>query len=104
MTRTAGGSVARAAAYCAVETPMMTGSKRAIADATAANAPCAGCARMRQLSGRSGQSIQQHRCGASSAGIAKPSRAGVEVRVLAMKQIVATVTNAAARYTVTGAR
>jgi len=80
----AGGSAARAAAYCAVEAPMVTGSKRPIADATAANARCAGCARRRQLSGRSGQSIQQHWCGPSSDGIAKPSRAGVVVRLRGM--------------------
>ena len=41
-------------------------------------ARCAGAACSRQLSGRRGQSIQHPRCGANSAGMRKPSAAGVE--------------------------
>src|SRR5687767_4956404 len=63
---------------------MVTGSKRAMAVATSAKATCAGCAPCRQLSGRSGQSIQQPACGANSAGIANPSLSGVELSVRAM--------------------
>ena len=56
----------------------MTGSPPpAIAVATAANAACAGLAPSRQLSGRSGQIIQQPSCAAHSAGMWKPSAAGV---------------------------
>ena len=64
--------------------PTVTGSKRAIAAATAANARCAGRAPSRQLSGRSGHSIQQPACGSNSAGIQKPSRAGVLAWVVGM--------------------
>ena len=59
----------------------MTGSEAAIAAATAAKASCAGSAPSRQLSGRSGQAIQQPACGSNSAGIRKPSAAGVESSV-----------------------
>jgi hypothetical protein len=47
----------------------------------AANARCAGSARPRQLSARSGQSIQQPAWGSNSAGIQKPSRVGVDCSV-----------------------
>ena len=63
---------------------MVTGSKRAIAAATAAKASCAGRAAARQLSGRSGHSIQQPLWGSNSAGIRKPSAAGVDCSVSAM--------------------
>ena len=59
----------------------MTGSLALIASATAAKAPWAGFARRRQLSGRSGHAIQQPRWGSYSAGILKPSAAGVEASV-----------------------
>jgi hypothetical protein len=44
-------------------------------------AACAGLAPARQLSGRSGQSIQQPECRSNSAGMRKPSRAGNDVSV-----------------------
>src|SRR5688572_6405516 len=56
-----------------------------MAAATSANARCAGCAPSRQLSGRSGQSIQQPACGVNSAGMAKPSAAGVLLMVVVMR-------------------
>jgi hypothetical protein len=52
-----------------------------MAVATPTNACCAGRAASRQLSGRSGQSIQQPACGSNSAGIQNPSAAGVLVNV-----------------------
>jgi hypothetical protein len=42
---------------------------------------CAGRAASRQLSARSGHNIQQPACGSNSAGIQKPSAAGVLVSV-----------------------
>jgi hypothetical protein len=83
-TRTAAGRCARAFSYCAAEAPTVTGSLAAIAVATAANASCAGLAPRRQLSGRSGQIIQVPACGSNSAGMRKPSRRGVVLRVRAM--------------------
>ena len=62
----------------------MTGSPSAIASATAAKARCAGPAPSRQLSGRSGQAIQQPACAPNSAGMWYPSAAGVESRVAAI--------------------
>ena len=56
----------------------MTGSNSAIAAATETNASCAGRAASRQLSARSGQSIQQPACCSNSAGIQNPSASGVE--------------------------
>jgi hypothetical protein len=64
----------------------VTGSPNWIASATAANAACAGCAPRRQLSGRSGQTIQQPSCGSYSPGILKPSAAGVEASVAVIDQ------------------
>jgi hypothetical protein len=52
-----------------------------MAAATAANTACAGLAPQRQLSGRSGQSIQQPECRSNSAGMRKPSFAGFEFNV-----------------------
>src|SRR5690606_40008667 len=78
-TRTASGSMARAFTYCSRDTPTVTGSAVAMALATAANAAWAGFAPIRQLLGRSGHSIQQSACGSNSAGMRKPSRAGVEL-------------------------
>ena len=66
----------------------MTGSQTAIASATAAKASCAGPAPSRQLSGRSGQTIQQPACGSNSPGMRKPSAAGVEAIVsLTQRQV-----------------
>jgi len=62
----------------------VTGSAATIASATAANASCAGAAPSRQLSGRSGQAIQQPACASNSPGMLQPSAAGVESRVAAM--------------------
>ena len=76
-TRTASGNTARACANCRALTIIVTGSNRAIAEATAVNAACAGLPPNRQLSGRSGQIIQHPACAAHSAGIAKPSSRGV---------------------------
>src|SRR5262245_42625670 len=56
-----------------------------MAAATAAKADCAGLAPSRQLSGRSGQSIQQPACNSNSPGMRKPWRAGVAVRVRVTK-------------------
>jgi hypothetical protein len=55
-----------------------------MAAATFAKACWAGNAPRRQLSGRSGQSIQQPAWGANSAGMEKPSASGVESSVFAM--------------------
>ena len=77
-TRTEGGSIARQFSNWASETAIVTGSEAAIASATAAKASCAGFAPSRQLSGRSGQAIQQPLCGSNSPGIRKPSAAGVD--------------------------
>src|SRR5690606_35968739 len=68
---------ALAFSYCAADTPMLTGSKRAMASATARNAACAGLPPRRQLSGRCGQSIQVWVCASHSAGMRKPSARGV---------------------------
>jgi hypothetical protein len=68
-TRTAGGSNRRAFANWRAETPTVTGSLPAIAAATAAKASCAGLPPSRQLSGRSGHSIQQPACGSNSPGM-----------------------------------
>ncbi|MNC28948.1 hypothetical protein D3C75_771780 [compost metagenome] len=73
---------ARALAYCPALTHTVTGSKRAMALATATKAACAGLAPSRQLSGRSGQTIQVWLCGAHSAGMRKPSARGVVLRVV----------------------
>src|SRR5689334_2972166 len=59
-----------------------------MAAATSVKARCAGSAPSRQLSGRSGQSIQQPACGAHSAGMEKPSAAGVESCVYIVGRIV----------------
>src|SRR5690606_36919471 len=75
-------SAARAAWYCAAVAQTVTGSKRAMALATAANAAWAGAACSRQLSGRCGQTIQVWLCGAHSAGMKKPSARGVVLRVV----------------------
>src|SRR6202795_3558621 len=80
-TRTSRGKRARAFWNCAAETPTLTGSAPAMAVAIAANTACAGLAPQRQLSGRSGQSIQQPECRSNSAGMRKPSFVGVEVSV-----------------------
>src|SRR3984957_5805058 len=80
-TRTSRGSRARGLWDRAAETPTLTGSAATMAAATAANTACAGLAPQRQLSGRSGQSIQQPECRSNSAGMRKPSFAGVEVSV-----------------------
>jgi hypothetical protein len=85
-TRTCAGSWALANSKCPADAPTVTGSNRAMAVATFANACCAGNAPRRQLSGRSGHSIQQPAWGANSAGIEKPSASGVESRVFAMGQ------------------
>ncbi len=63
------GSSERQRSYSAAEAAIVTGSEAAIAAATAANAACAGRAPSRQLSGRSGQAIQQPLCGSNSPGI-----------------------------------
>ncbi len=68
-TRTAGESSERQRSAWAGEAAIVTGSETAIASATAAKASCAGPALRRQLSGRSGHSIQQPSCGSNSAGI-----------------------------------
>jgi hypothetical protein len=57
-------------AYCFALTIMVTGSKREMAVATAVKAAWAGLAPRRQLSGRSGQIIQQPAWGNHSAGMA----------------------------------
>ena len=83
MTRTAGESRARALLYCEAETPTVTASRPATAMvlAISANAACASLAPLRQLSARSGHSIQHPLCRSNSAGIRKPSFAGVDVNV-----------------------
>jgi hypothetical protein len=75
------GKRARAFWNCAADTPTVTVSLLAIAVATAANAACAGLAPLRQISVRAGQSIQQPECRSNSAGMRKPSFAGVDVSV-----------------------
>ncbi|MCY1307028.1 hypothetical protein D9M70_569250 [compost metagenome] len=50
--------------------------------ATAVKAACAGLPPSRQLSGRSGQTIQVWLCASHSAGMRKPSARGVVVRVV----------------------
>src|SRR5262249_23927098 len=84
-SRTDSGSAPRAAAYWARETQTVTGSASAMTEATDANACWAGLAPLRQLSDRSGQSIQHPTCGSNSPGIRKPSCLGVLVSVLAMR-------------------
>ena len=59
----------RAFWYCAGETQTVTGSNCKMAVATSRKAFCAGLAPSRQLSLRSGQSIQTPACGSNSAGI-----------------------------------
>jgi hypothetical protein len=81
-TRTAGGSCLRALTYCVRDAATVTGSKRAIALATAANATCAGLAPRRQLSVLSGQSSQHPAWRSNSPGMRKPWRAGVPLIVL----------------------
>ena len=88
-TRTESGSAARARSSWAAETAIVTGSEAAIALATAAKAACAGAAPSRQLSGRSGQAIQQPAWGSHSAGMWKPSAAGVLSSASAIPGIVA---------------
>src|SRR6267154_6491435 len=78
-TRTCGGKRARAFWNWAADAPTVTGSPWTIAAATAANAACAGFAPSRQLSGRSGHNIQQPEWRSYSAGMRKPSPAGVDV-------------------------
>ena len=68
-TRTARGRLSRAFWYCAGETQTVTGSNCKMAVATSRKAFCAGLAPSRQLSLRSGQSIQTPACGSNSAGI-----------------------------------
>jgi hypothetical protein len=75
------GSMLRAIANCRAEAPTVTGSLLAIADATATQARRAGAAASRQLSGRSGQSIQQPRCGSNSPGMRKPAAEGQDFSV-----------------------
>jgi hypothetical protein len=84
-SRTLSPSSVRALLKWALETPMLTGSNRAMLRATCAKASCAGRAASRQLSGRSGHSIQQPACGSNSPGMRKPSAAGVlaSARVIA---------------------
>ena len=69
-TRTAALRAARAREYCCAETTLLTGSYSAIVFATVANTCCAGAPLSRQLSGRSGQTIQTCAWGAHSAGMA----------------------------------
>jgi hypothetical protein len=52
-----------------------------MAVAIAANTACAGLAPALHMSERSGHSIQQPECRSNSAGMRKPSFAGVEVSV-----------------------
>ena len=73
---------ARAFSYCAADTHTVTGSNWAMALATAVKAACAGLPPLRQLSGRSGQTIQVWLCGAHSAGMWKPSARGVVFSVV----------------------
>src|SRR5580692_10646261 len=80
-TRTLSAKRARAFWNCAAETPTVTGSPWAMAAAIAANTACAGLAPSRQLSVRSGHSIQQPEWRSNSAGMRKPSFAGVEASV-----------------------
>ncbi len=68
-TRTSGGSMVRAFSNWSCLTPTVTGSKRAIAVATATQARCAGLAPRRQLSGRWGQSIHVWAWGSNSPGM-----------------------------------
>ena len=60
-----------------------------MAAATAANARCAGAALSRQLSGRSGQSIQVPACGSHSAGIRNPSFAGIAMAAILRDAVIA---------------
>ena len=77
-TRIDGASIARQDSKPASEAPTVTGSLALIASATAANASRAGPAPRRQLSGRSGHSIQQPSWASNSPGMRSPSAAGVE--------------------------
>jgi len=83
-TRTASGRWERALSNWAALTAIVTGSWAAMAVATAVKAAWAGLPPRRQLSGRSGQISQQPAWGAHSAGMAKPSAAGVVVWVWVM--------------------
>ncbi len=76
-TRTASGSRARAFSNWSWLTPMVTGSKRPMAAATATNARCAGLPPRRHTSGRCGHSIHVPPCGSNSPGMWKPSARGV---------------------------
>ena len=76
-TRIDGANSARQLSNRWSETPIVTGSPALIALATAANASWAGPAWSLQKSPRSGQAIQQPACARNSAGIRKPSAAGV---------------------------
>jgi len=58
-----------------------SGPQNRMAAAMAANTACAGFAPERQLSVRSGHNIQQPECRSNSAGMRKPSFAGVDVSV-----------------------
>ena len=80
-TSTDAGNAARARASWRGEAPTRTGSHVAIAEASWTKAACAGAARSRQMSGRSGQIIQVAACGSNSPGMRQPSAAGVLVSV-----------------------
>jgi hypothetical protein len=67
-------------ANCSRLTPIVTGSNWLIAPATVLKASCAGVAASRQLSGRSGHSIQVWAWIAHSGGMWKPSARGVDFR------------------------
>ena len=72
-TRTSSGSWDLALSYWALLTHTVTGSNWLMAFATSTNTFWAGLAPSLQLSGRSGQIIQQPSCGSNSPGILKPS-------------------------------
>src|SRR5580700_8297524 len=99
-TRALSAKRARAFWNCAAETPTVTGSPWAMAAATAANTACAGLAPPRQLSVRSGQSIQQPVWRSNSAGMRKPSFAGVDVSV---RNALSPVAHASIAAKITGA-
>src|SRR6202011_2811608 len=69
---------------CDPDTAIVTGSDAAIASATEATVSWAGLAPSRQLSGRSGQAIQQPACDSNSPGMRYPSCAGVVSSVALM--------------------
>jgi len=81
-TRALRAASARAhSGICVADTPTVTGSAPAMAVAIAANAACAGLAPERQLSGRSGHSIQQPSAVRIRQACESPSFAGVDVSV-----------------------